>query len=94
MVKCFKEKLTGLVVSFCREGFLIIAATVARFARIADQESKRWRMKRLCKVVYEVVTSDVCCNLGVQTLLAGHIETQGSGCKQLRTFYILACQFL
>ena len=37
---------------------------IARFARIADQESKRWRMKRLCKVVHEVVTSDVCCNLG------------------------------
>ena len=43
IVKCFKEKLTGLVVSFCREGFLIIAATDSQVCK--DCRSREQKME-------------------------------------------------
>ena len=64
---------------------------IARFARIADQESKRWRMKRLCKVVHEVVTSDVCCNLGCANLWQGTSRTLQTGVPVLLTRLHLLC---
>ena len=91
-MKCFKEKLTGLVVSFCREGFLIIATTDSQVCKdCRSREQKMAGMKRLCKVVHEVVTSDVCCNLGCANLWQGTSRTLQTGVPVLLTRLHLLC---